>query len=58
LSTFAGSANGGKTFIPLEDITVNSSNYPLGVSTVSNSTGGDEKEILNDFQFWHLGRTL
>lgn len=50
LSTSSSSANGGKLFTPSEDVTVNSVDYPLGVTTVANSTGGDDKETIKSIK--------
>jgi len=46
LSTKGAAANGAKTFIGANNLTVGSSNYPLTVTTVSNSGAGAAKESI------------
>ena len=44
LSTVGADANGGSTFAPVSQVTVNAVNYNLGVVTVANSSSGASKE--------------
>lgn len=43
-------ANGANTFTPDNQITVSGNNYPLTVTTISNSAGGSEKESITSIK--------
>ena len=50
LSVSGETANGAKVFTPQNTVTVNSQNFTLQVSTVSNSFGGSDKETIESIR--------
>ena len=50
LSTLGPEANGGTTFTPTADVTVNAVNYPLTVVTTSASAGGAVRQSLESIR--------
>ena len=50
LSTVGPLANGGNTFTPVSPVNVNSVNYNLSVTTVSNSASGADKQSIESIR--------
>ena len=50
ISSIGAAANGGTTFVADQDITVSGTDYPLTITTVSNSASGAEKESINSIK--------
>lgn len=50
ISSNGPAGNGGKTFVPVSQISVGGNNYNLSCSTVVNSIGGDDKETVESIR--------
>lgn len=50
LSTKAEAANSAKVFVPMNEITVNDTDYVIDVTTVGKASGGSDKESLSSIK--------